>query len=124
NRCNRSCVLDQPQPRWLAALLGRRLPDRADAELVGAAGSLGPARRIDLLWRMGGQADQGVGAGRLARLGDRRVVLAHVDTVGAAGGDQIGPIVEDEQRSVRGGRAAEGARKRDELVGAAVGLLA
>jgi hypothetical protein len=45
---------------------------------------------------VGGQADQRLRAGQLARLGDRGVLLAHVDAIGAAGGDQVGSIVEDE----------------------------
>ena len=49
--------------------------------------------------------------------------LTHVDAVGPAGGDQVRPVVEDEQRLVLGGRAAEGVGESDQLLVSARGLL-
>ena len=40
-----------------------------------------------------------------ARLGDRDVVLADVDAVGAAGADEVGAVVDDEEGVVAVGRA-------------------
>ena len=48
--------------------------------------------------------------------GGRAVVLADVDAVGAAGGDEVGPVVEDEERAVRVGGGPELARRRDQGV--------
>ena len=47
-----------------------------------------------------------------------------VDAVGAARRDQVGPVVEDEQGPVLGGRAPEGLGEGDQLLVAARGLLA
>ena len=49
---------------------------------------------------------------------DRRVVLADVDAVGAGVGNQVGSVVEDEQRAVLGGSGGKPpARAHDLLVG-------
>ena len=70
------------------------------------------------------QADQRRGPGRLARLGDRHVLLTHVDAVRPAGRHQVGPVVEDEQRPVLSGSPAEGIGQRDQLFGTTGRLLA
>ena len=59
-----------------------------------------------------------------AGLCDGRVVLADVNAVGAAGLDELGVIVEEEQRAVLVRGAAERLGQRDELLGAARRLLA
>ena len=82
------------------------------------------ARRLDLLAGVGREPDQRLGAGQLARLGDGHVLLTDVDAIGAAHRDQVGPVVEDEQRSVIGRSAAEGLGERDQLLGGTRGLLA
>ena len=56
-------------------------------------------------------------------LGHGRVVLADVDAVGAAGRDQVGAVVEDEQRAVLGGRATKRVGQRDDLLRAPGRLL-
>ena len=86
--------------------------DRADADVVGHRA------RVDLLGAVGGQADERVGPGDCARLGDRAVVLADVHAVGAGRGDEVGPIVEDEQRaSDLAPLARDGGSGEDLLVG-------
>ena len=63
------------------------------------------ARGVDLLGRVRREPDERVGPDELARrLRDRRVVLADVHAVGAGGRDEVGAVVEDEQRA--GGVAA------------------
>ena len=64
------------------------------------------------------------GPGGRARLGDRHVVLADVDAVGAAGLDQVGPVVEEEERPVTSAARAKRLATRDQLLGAARRLLA
>ncbi len=73
--------------------------------------------------RMGREPDQCLGPRQLTCLRHRHVLLTHVDAVRSAGGDQVRPVVEDEQRLVLGGRAAEGVGESDQLLGAARGLL-
>ena len=48
--------------------------------------------------------------------GGRAVVLPDVHAVGGARVDEVGPVVEDEQRAVRVGGGAERARRRDQPV--------
>ena len=64
------------------------------------------------------------GACQRPGLGDRRVVLADVNAVGAARLDQLGVVVQEEERAVAIGGAAKRLRERDELLGAARRLLA
>ena len=80
--------------------LGRRGVHRADGDVVGAAA---PAR-LGLLHRVRREPDDRVVADELARAGDGHVVLADVHAVGAAGGREVGAVVEHEQRA--GGVAA------------------
>ena len=60
-------------------LLGGRLPDRPDADVVDGLAPGG----LDLLARVGGEPDDRVRAHDPARLGGVHVVLADVDSVGA-----------------------------------------
>ena len=61
------------------------------------------------------QPDEPLRTDERARLGDRRVVLADVDAVGRACFDEIGPVVEDEERAVAVARAPERRGCGDEL---------
>src|SRR5688572_1942945 len=101
-------MLDQPEADGGAALLGRRLPDRADADVVGALGAGGFARLRYLLLGVGREADDRIGTEGGPRLGDRRVVLAQVDAIGSAGRGQGGVVVDGEEGAVGVGEAAEG----------------
>ena len=56
------------------------------------------------------------GTDSCARLRERHVALAHVDAVRVARLDEVGPVVEDEQRAVGVAGATERRRGRDELV--------
>ena len=56
-------------------------------------------RGFDLRGAVGREADQTIRADERARLGNRHVVLTHVNAVGSDAGDQVGSIVEDEQRA-------------------------
>ena len=102
------------EPGGRATRLGRGLPDRSHAQLVGLRGE----RRVELLGRVGRQPDQQVGAELLARLGHGHVVLAEVHAVGAGRAREVGPVVEPEQRAVLVAERAEaGRRTQDLLVG-------
>ena len=96
-------VGDQLQPDRRPARLRRRLPDRADTDVVD--GALGGGR--DLLLGVRGEADDRVGPKELARLLDRAVVLAEVDAVGVTGAGQVGVVVDDEEGAVGVADAAE-----------------
>ena len=72
---------------------------------------------------MGREPDQCLGPRQPTCLSHGHVLLTDVDTVRSAGGDQVRLVVEDEQRLVLGGRAAEGVGESDQLLGAARGLL-
>ena len=112
------------RPGGRAPLLRRRLPHRPRAHLVGAGVAGRGERRVELIRRVGGEADQGALACQRPGLGDRRVVLADVNAVGAARLDQLGVVVQEEERAVAIGRAAKRVRERDELFGTARRLLA
>ena len=56
---------------------------------------------------MGGEADDGIGAGQAAGLGNRDVVLADVDAVGLARCDEVGTVVDQEERAMAIGRGAK-----------------
>ena len=102
------------EPGGRASRLGRGLPDRSHAQLVG----LRRQRRVELLGRVGRQPDQQVGAELLARLGHGHVVLAEVHAVGACRAREVGPVVQPEQRAVLVAERAEaGRRAQDLLVG-------
>ena len=76
---------DVVEPGRRAARLRRRLPDGADAEVVGAVAAAGRVGGVELGRRVGGEADDRVRRRRCVRAsatGD--VVLADVDAVGAA----------------------------------------
>jgi hypothetical protein len=59
-------------------------------------------------------SDDPLGADQRARGGGRAVVLADVHAVGGARVDEVGAVVEDEQRAVRVGGGAEVARGGDQ----------
>ena len=101
-------VRDQLEADRRAPLFGRRLPDRADADVVD--GRLAGGR--DLLLGVGREADDRVGPEQLARLAGRGVVLADVDAVGVAGERQVGVVVDDEEGAVGVAEAAEGRAPR------------
>src|SRR5204862_6587082 len=61
-------------------------------------------------------ADDRVGADRRTRLGGRGVLLPDVHAVGAARRDEIGPVVEDEQRAALVGGGPELARRGDQAL--------
>ena len=117
-------VLDQAEARRRPSLLGGRLPDRAGADLVGPGVTRGPDRGVELFRRVRREADQRAGAGLGARLGDRRVLLADVDAVGAAGLDQLRVVVDEEQGAVLVRGAPERLGQGNDLVGAPRRLLA
>ena len=97
--------------------LGRRLPDRTHAQLVGLRAQAG----VELLGRVGRQPDQQVGPDTAAHLGHRLVVLAHVDAVGPTLEREVGAVVEPEERIVLvADRAKASRRAQDRLV---VGVL-
>ena len=85
--------------------------DRADGAVVdvGIRGGGGEVCR-----RVGRAPDDRLGSEKRPRLDRREVVLAQVDAVGAAGRDELGAVVEDEQRARGVGRLAERARGLDE----------
>ena len=117
-------VLDQLQAGRRPTLLGRRLPDRPDADLVRPGVALGRDGGVQLLRRVGRQPDEGRRRRPARALRRRHVGLADVDAVGAARADQLGVVVDDEQGPVLVGSAAERLGQRDELLGAAGRLLA
>ena len=86
-------VRDRAEADRRAALLRRRRVDGADGEVVDALG------RVGLRLGVRRQPDDPVVADERARLGDRRVVLADVHAVGAGPRDEVGAVVEDEQRA-------------------------
>ena len=102
---------DQLEAGGRAALLGRRLPDRPDADVV--ARPARPARRLDLLGGVGGEADRSRrGRGprapprrrcRPGRRGRRRRRTRR---------RQVGVVVDDEQGAVGVGEPPEGAAAR------------
>ena len=73
---------------------------------------------------MGREADQRTRPGALPRLGDRGVILADMCAVGPAGGDQVGPVVEDEQRAVLPRSPPKRSRQLDQPLVASLLLLA
>ena len=77
-------------------LLGGRLPDRPDADVVDG---LAP-RGLDLLARVGGEPDDRVRAHDPAGLGGVHVVLADVHSVCAELHGEVGVVVDDEERAV------------------------
>ena len=92
-------------------LFGRRLPDRADADVVDRR----LRRGRDLLLGVGREAEDRLRAEQLAGLGGGRVVLADVDPVGVAGAGQLGVVVDDEEGAVGVAEAAEGERRQLDL---------
>jgi hypothetical protein len=75
---------------------------RADTEVIDPRLHGG----LDLLRRVGGKADQPLGADCLARSRRRRVVLSDVDSVSVQGGGEVGAVIDDQQRA---GATNEGA---------------
>ena len=117
-------MADQLEPRGWTPLLRRRLPNRPGADLVRPRVAARGERRVELLRRVRREADQGASARLRPRLGDRHVVLADVDPVGAARLDQLGVVVDEEQRAVRVGGSAERLGQGDQLLRASRRLLA
>ena len=117
-------MADQLEASGGAPLLRRRLPDGARADLVGPGVAGRGERGVELLGRVGGEADQRAWPRLRARFGDGRVVLADMDAVGAARLDQLGVVVQEEERAVLVGGAAEGLGQSDDLLGASRRLLA
>ena len=97
-------VGDELQPDRRPPRFRRRLPDRADADVVDRP----LVGRGDLLLGVGREADDRVGPEQLARRLGRGVVLADVDAVGVAGAGQVGIVVDDEEGAVGVADAAEG----------------
>ena len=90
--------------------LRRRAEDRADAEIVRIALQLRGPRR--------GEPDKPIRADRTTSVGDRRVALTDVDAVGPGALDELGTVVQDEERAVRFAGPAKRYRRVDEVVGA------
>ena len=105
-------VLDEPEPDPGPALFGRRLPDRADADVVDRLRGGG----IDLILGVRGEADDRLRPEHLAGLGDGHVVLAEVDAVGVADAGEVGIVVDDEEGAVGVAEAAEGAGRAGDRV--------
>src|SRR5918994_746981 len=95
---------DQLQTGRRPPLLGRRLPDRPDADVVDGF----RMRGLDLLAAVGGEPDDHVGPEALADLGRRHVVLADVNAVRPQLAGEVGVVVDDERRPVGVGEAAKG----------------
>src|SRR5579859_1492707 len=93
-----------------ASRLGRRLVDGPDADVIHVA------RVVNLLRRMGREPDQALRSDGGARLGNRRVVLTHMDSVRTGGLHQFRPVVEDEQGAVPGARLADEGGRSQNLV--------
>jgi hypothetical protein len=85
----------------------------ADREVVDVGVGV---RGVGLGGRVRRAADDALGADQRACGGGGVVVLADVDAVGGARLHEVGPVVEDEQRAVRVGGGAEGARGGHEAV--------
>src|SRR5512133_2811707 len=98
-------VRDRPDADRRPSLLGRRRVDGADGDVVRAAATAG----LGLLHRVRREPDERVLADELARAVDRHVVLADVHAVRAAGGREVGAVVEQEERA---GGLAQRARGR------------
>ena len=96
---------------WPAGLRGRRVHG-PDADVIDVALRGG----IDLRRAVGREADQAILANERARLGNGHVVLTHVDAVGSDASDQVGSIVEDEQRSASQADPREPLRDGREVV--------
>ena len=103
-------VADRIEPGRGPAGLGGRLVNRTDRDVVDALGG------VDLRRRVCREPHEPIVAHEHARPGDRDVVLAHVDAVGLARRDEVGPVVEDEQRAVSVARFTEVAGCGDEPV--------
>ena len=121
---NRGRVADQLDARRGATLLRRRLPHRSRADLIGPRVARCGQRGVELLRRVGGEADERAGTRLGPRLGHGHVVLADVNAVGAACLDQLGVVVQEEERAVAIGGAAKRLRQGDDLLGAPRRLLA
>ena len=88
--------------------LGRRGVDGPHGQVVRAA------RGVELGGRMGREPDEALRADGGTGRRDGYIVLAYVHAVGLAGRDEVGAVVEDEQRTACVARGAEGARGLDE----------
>ena len=86
--------------------------DGSDADVV----HVGAGGRVDLRGAVGGKADEPVRPDELTGLRDGSVLLAHVDAVGVGGVDQVGTVVEDEQRVVGVAGVPEAACRSEDLL--------
>ncbi len=117
-------MADQVEPGGGTPLLRGRLPNRPGADLVGPGIAGCGDSGVELLRRMGGEPDERARPRERARLRDGRVVLADVDAVGAAGLDELGVVVQEEEGAVLVRGSAKRLGQRDELLRAARRLLA
>jgi len=97
----------QLQARSRAPRLGRCGPAWADAEIVAVGGPETGGRRGNWVGVVGRQADQRVRPDDLPRHAQRQVALTQVECVGTGRADNIGAVVDCEQRSVPAGRVRE-----------------
>ncbi len=96
-------VADELDAGRMAARLRRRRIDRTDADVVRVRG------RVDLIGEVRRATDERIGSGERTGGSDVHVLLADMAAVGAGGGDEVGPVVEDQQRA---GVVAERPRDR------------
>src|SRR5947209_10074847 len=107
----RGRVADELESDRRPAGLRRGGVHRPDSDVVDAEGSSG----IDLLGGAGGEADDPAWADDRAGFVDRDVLLAAVHPVGAGRANQVGPVVEHEQRAMRRRGAGEPLPGGDDL---------
>jgi len=79
-----------------------------------------PPRVVHLARRVGREPDQALRPDDRSRLRHGHIVLTEVNPVGARGGDQLRPVVEDEQHAVIAAGAPEALRDGDDLLVRAV----
>jgi hypothetical protein len=107
-------VADEVEADGGPAGLGRRGMNRADGDVVGVAGA------GDLPGRVGGAADDAVGADDCARSRDGSVVLADVHAVRVRRASEVGSVVDHEERTGVVGCAPEDGGGGEQLVVARV----
>ena len=91
-------------------ILLRRRRERGDPDVVRAGDVVELGRRRD------GEPEQPIGTDERTRLVDRHVTPADVDAVGTARLDEVGTVVEDEERAVRARTPRGTARGGDERI--------
>src|SRR5918996_486926 len=105
-------VSDEVQAHRGSTGLGRGLPYRADADVVGLGRS-----RIQLISRVRGESDDRVGPQDFPSHFHGKIVLAEVHAVGIQGQGYVGPVVHDEQRTVPFGHLTEDLPAADDVPG-------